>query len=298
MSITNFMGKLDQSDVDFPAPGGGGITHREDVRLSGFLVGQTITLDLIKTSGDIYDPYLQLLDDNGNILDFSDDGGGAPNAQITFVVQPGINYTARVTSFGIAPITSEFRLQVTAPGDTGVTFNAGAGGGGGDVQPPIIPIDGTPGNDVLINHVPVGMNINSFMTPAAINGYAGSDFLAGAGGNDRLDANNGITSNSFDQMVGFGGQDTFILSSYYGQQFGEGFAVIWDFTPGVDTIQVSSGNYYFNYGKQSWTNPDPGWGLTPEPTDTILSRGLPGGGAEMVAVIAGRHIDASNLTFV
>jgi hypothetical protein len=67
-----------------------------------FLAGKTYQIDMVSNEGNpaILDPYLRLEDPKGAQVAADDDGGGFPNARITYAVQDGGQYTIVCTTFG------------------------------------------------------------------------------------------------------------------------------------------------------------------------------------------------------
>jgi len=69
----------------------------DDYYLSDLALGEQVQVNVDSSE---FDPYLQLLDANtGQLLEANDDGGFIYNSQLAFVVEEGVNYVVRVTSF-------------------------------------------------------------------------------------------------------------------------------------------------------------------------------------------------------
>jgi hypothetical protein len=62
--------------------------------------GKTYVIDMITRSGPQFDPYLRLEDPDGKMVAQDDDGGGFPNARITFTAERGGDYKIIATTFG------------------------------------------------------------------------------------------------------------------------------------------------------------------------------------------------------
>lgn len=82
-----------------------------------FVPGRTYTIDLespMVYGGDsqLFDPYLFLVDQWGQVVRSDDDSGGNLNARITnFVPTPGVNYRIFVTSY-VQHATGSYRLMI------------------------------------------------------------------------------------------------------------------------------------------------------------------------------------------
>jgi|GEM_PF-6236577 len=71
----------------------------------------TRTLTLL-TSSNTGDPYLEIFDENGNLLAYNDDGGGNFNAKLTYTFSANKNYIIVARSFS-ATASSSYYLSVT-----------------------------------------------------------------------------------------------------------------------------------------------------------------------------------------
>lgn len=69
--------------------------YKDDYILTDFTPGQVVTL---RMNSSFLDAFLELVDQNGMLLDSNDDGGDGTNAQLTFTVQSGVIYTLRATT--------------------------------------------------------------------------------------------------------------------------------------------------------------------------------------------------------
>ncbi|GAB4382667.1 MAG: hypothetical protein Kow00121_43240 [Elainellaceae cyanobacterium] len=128
-------------------------------------------------------------------------------------------------------------------GDYNDGSNRGAGdtlygGGGNDV------IAGEAGNDIIFgDHAGGSAQDNTVAGDDYLSGGIGSDLLYGEGGHDKL-VGYGKQRNEIDTLVGGAGNDTFYLGDkyssevYYNGDGIKGYALILDFKPGEDKIQV------------------------------------------------------------
>jgi len=93
-------GSLTTSDLDNPNRPG---RFADTYLLSGVSVGEPIQLNLNSPSGTgNFDTYLQLVNaDTGVTIASDDDSGIDLNAELFFLVSPGINYLVRATSYGL-----------------------------------------------------------------------------------------------------------------------------------------------------------------------------------------------------
>ncbi|MEG5030101.1 FG-GAP-like repeat-containing protein [Microcoleus sp. AT8-B1] len=87
------IGTLSSTDPDNPARTG---RYRDDYSLVGVTPGQKVKINLDAP----FDTYLQLVNaDTNEVIKFNDDFGGSANSQLSFKVQPNINYLVRTTSY-------------------------------------------------------------------------------------------------------------------------------------------------------------------------------------------------------
>ncbi|MCL1467435.1 FG-GAP-like repeat-containing protein [Argonema galeatum] len=94
-------------------------SFRDDYRLNGVTVGQQVQLNLNAP----FDAYLQLVnEDTGDVIAFNDDYNGL-NSQLTFTVQPNVNYLARVTSYR-SGATGNYSLITSIPTPPTVNISA------------------------------------------------------------------------------------------------------------------------------------------------------------------------------
>jgi len=70
--------------------------------------GQSVQIDVIS---DDFDPYLELLDGAGSIIDENDDGGDGLNSRLFFTAPSSATYTIRVRAFG-GDATGDFTVSV------------------------------------------------------------------------------------------------------------------------------------------------------------------------------------------
>jgi hypothetical protein len=73
--------------------------------------GKTYVIDMVTLVGNKFDPYLRLQDSTGKLLAEDDDGGGFPNAQITFKAPRDDTYKIVATTFAQG-MTGKYRLTV------------------------------------------------------------------------------------------------------------------------------------------------------------------------------------------
>jgi Ca2+-binding RTX toxin-like protein len=109
-------------------------------------------------------------------------------------------------------------------------------------------VQGNAGNDILLGG---GGNDKLF-------GGSGNDILSGGGGDDILIGFNGVNGNELDQLIGFGGADTFVLGnksiSFYLNSSGSSSAHIKDFTFSEgDKIQVNGSVFGYTLNKSANT---------------------------------------------
>jgi Ca2+-binding RTX toxin-like protein len=85
-------------------------------------------------------------------------------------------------------------------------------------------------------------------------GYGGTDTLYGGPGNDYLDGSGGTGSGQFDALIGGGGYDTFVLGSAFGGVYyrGNGNAVIRDWNPSYDVIQLRGNGSQYSLAYGNW----------------------------------------------
>ncbi len=101
-------GELSSEDIDNPTREGRFADDYDVINLSS---GQFVTLNLVSSD---FDAYLQLINgDTGEAIAFDDDGGGGTDSQLSFTAANGINYIARVTSFGSGE-TGNYSLSAVA----------------------------------------------------------------------------------------------------------------------------------------------------------------------------------------
>ncbi|MEO0405851.1 MAG: peroxidase family protein [Cyanobacteria bacterium P01_A01_bin.135] len=76
----------------------------DDFYLQGVAPGSEVALNL---SSDEIDAFLQLINaDTGEVVAFNDDSNGSLNSQLSFTVQPNVDYIVRTTSFAAGDIGS------------------------------------------------------------------------------------------------------------------------------------------------------------------------------------------------
>jgi hypothetical protein len=85
-------------------------SHRK-VHTFKMTAGKTYVIDMITRSGKEFDPFLRLEDPDGKQVAQDDDGGGFPNARITFTAQRGGEYKIIATTFGKG-MTGKYLLTV------------------------------------------------------------------------------------------------------------------------------------------------------------------------------------------
>jgi Ca2+-binding RTX toxin-like protein len=133
------------------------------------------------------------------------------------------------------------------------------------------------------------------------NGFAGSDWVAGGLGNDRLNGNNGTNTDQIDQLTGWRGADTFVLNDFYGLQNNKGFAIIWDYNPFEgDRIEVigSPSDYFFVEDNNLWLDTPPlGSSFPAGNPNTIIARADPIFGAVMIAAVSNVLLDSNDLSY-
>jgi hypothetical protein len=99
-------GTLSNTDPDNPARTG---SYRDDYSLVGVTPGEKVKINLDAP----FDTYLQLVNaDTNEVIKFNDDSGGSLNSQLTFKVQPNINYFVRATSYSKGA-TGNYNLSAT-----------------------------------------------------------------------------------------------------------------------------------------------------------------------------------------
>jgi len=105
-------GTLANTDENNPTRSG---RFRDDYYLTGVNAGQQVQLNLDSPSGiNNFDTFVQLVNaDTGAVIASNDDGGPGLNSQLTFTAQEGVEYIARVTSFG-SGATGDYSLTSTA----------------------------------------------------------------------------------------------------------------------------------------------------------------------------------------
>ena len=59
---------------------------------------------------DTLDTYLELFDEQGNVLDTDDDGGGGTNARLTTMVDPGTYYVVAKPFVSKGYVTGSYTL--------------------------------------------------------------------------------------------------------------------------------------------------------------------------------------------
>lgn len=103
-------GLLTTSDPEDPNYPG---TYADDYELTGVSSGQTVTVLMQSVPIDCY---LFLIDAaDGSIIDFNDDADGSTtNSELTFVIEEGIDYVIRATSYD-AGETGGYTLIATSP---------------------------------------------------------------------------------------------------------------------------------------------------------------------------------------
>jgi Ca2+-binding RTX toxin-like protein len=140
------------------------------------------------------------------------------------------------------------------PGDTNNTrdiFVADTGSTPGGTNNPPNTINGTPGNDYLTG-TPASDNISGFEGNDILAGLRGNDILNGGDDSDILfggkgfDTLNGGLGN--DLLIGGVGNDVFVLGA------GLGIDTIFDFTNGVDTVQLINGLTFGQLSISAGTN--------------------------------------------
>jgi hypothetical protein len=113
-------GILNEKDLFYPAPQGGGTTLSDEYKLEANSFGQPLTISLFADDPNIYDTFLEVIDANtGNVLASDDDSGNVTNSLISnsLTTQGGVDYRIRVTSFGpVSPNNDNaYTLQVSIP---------------------------------------------------------------------------------------------------------------------------------------------------------------------------------------
>jgi hypothetical protein len=99
-------GTLSSTDPDNPARTG---HYRDDYSLVGVTPGQKVKINLDAP----FDTYLQLVNaDTNEVIKFNDDFGGSVNSQLSFKVQPNINYLVRTTSYR-SGVEGDYNLSAT-----------------------------------------------------------------------------------------------------------------------------------------------------------------------------------------
>ncbi|MBD2463962.1 pre-peptidase C-terminal domain-containing protein [Oscillatoria sp. FACHB-1407] len=112
-------GSLSTTDPDNPLRQG---RYFDEYRLTGATAGQTIRINL---GSEGFDTYLQLVDGGtGQEISFNDDANETLNSELSFVVQAGIDYRIRVTSFDSSEVGSYVLTTAGPP--------SGGGGSGGN----------------------------------------------------------------------------------------------------------------------------------------------------------------------
>jgi Ca2+-binding RTX toxin-like protein len=165
------------------------------------------------------------------------------------------------TGSGTPSISADGRFVVfnsdasnLVPGDTNNSrdiFVADLANTPGGTNNPPNTINGTPGNDNLTG-TPSSDNISGFEGDDTIAGLRGNDILNGGDGSDMLfggkgfDTLNGGLGN--DLLIGGVGKDVFALGA------GLGIDTIFDFTNGVDTVQLINGLTFGQLSISAGTN--------------------------------------------
>jgi Ca2+-binding RTX toxin-like protein len=103
-----------------------------------------------------------------------------------------------------------------------------------------------------------GNSLNNTLTGNSDNnslfGGAGNDSIFGGAGNDTLTGANGSVRNEIDTLTGGSGADLFVLGNASGTFYNDDYssqtgttdyALITDFNPAEDRLQLKSGSYYF-----------------------------------------------------
>ncbi len=98
-------GELNSTDTSFPSPNDASTTtFADEYNLAATVFEQPLTLSLSATGSTPFDTFLQVIDANtGEIIAFDNDGGDGLNSLISgndLILQEGIDYRIRVTSFG------------------------------------------------------------------------------------------------------------------------------------------------------------------------------------------------------
>jgi thiol-disulfide isomerase/thioredoxin len=84
--------------------------------------GKTYVIDMVSKEGDPkrFDPYLRLQGPTGNVVAEDDDGGGFPNAQITYKAEKDGTYKIVATTF-LPGMTGKYRLTAAVTTPTALT---------------------------------------------------------------------------------------------------------------------------------------------------------------------------------
>jgi len=98
-------GELTSADPSFFAPNNANTTtFADEYKLEVTVFEQPLTLSLLATGSTPFDTFLQVIDNNtGEVIAFDNDGGDGLNSLISgndLILQEGIDYRIRVTSFG------------------------------------------------------------------------------------------------------------------------------------------------------------------------------------------------------
>lgn len=115
-------GQLNSADYFFPSPVvPGAVTLSDEYELDATVFGQPLTLSLFSTGSTPFDTFLQVINaDTGQEIVRDDDGGNGLNSLISgneLVLQGGVNYRVRATSFGsLNPSNNNaYTLQASTP---------------------------------------------------------------------------------------------------------------------------------------------------------------------------------------
>lgn len=303
MKKTEFSGILDSADAVVPRVPVNfndkryGANYFEDVGIKFTNLAPGVSLSLkfsFEGEGVLSQAALQqtvtLLDDRGYLTEVRQNKTG----KIDFTPDPNRLYYARVQSFvtnyGNTP--EPFKLEIETDDNTGIIFGKYEG------QVPYYKFaELTPRG--AYNHHDFPDTGYSADTPLNFIGNTPNVWVYGGNANDLLTG----SGRTIDQFAGGGGNDTFAIANGYGQQIDRGFAIIWDFVPGEDRIEVtgSRDDYFFVRDDSTWLD-NQSFLLKPIDTsaiaNTILARRDPTLGTVMIAAISDAAIGLDDLSFL